>query len=362
MRTLIPTSDPKTIKKWRAKLMRDTFSKSYFNQRFINDSDQAVIQQKKDLENEAGDTISFDLNAQLRGKPTYGDNKLQGKAEALRFYTDTVKIDQARKSVDSGGRMTKKRTIHNLRMLSKDRLSDYWSKFMDEIIFMYLSGARGINQDFFETPAFVGHAGNPFQAPDASHLLVANQKAKATLVAGDKMTRQLIERAVAHTDMMRAQDPTTANMLPVQIEGGDHYVCLMSSWQAYDLRNSDTNGWVDIQRAATQAEGRKSPIFKGGLGMINDVILHKHSSVIRFNDYGSSSDVEAARALFMGRQAGVIAYGQTGGMRFSWSEEPTDHGNNIEVAAGLIFGAKKTRFNNKDFGLLSLDTAAASPN
>lgn len=363
MRTLIPTSDPKTIKKWRAKLMMDTFKKSYFNQRFVNDSDQAVIQQQKDLENDAGDTISFDLNAQLRGTPTYGDNKLQGKAEALRFYTDTVKIDQARKSVDSGGRMTKKRTLHNLRQLSKDRLSDYWSKFMDEIFFMYLSGARGINEDFFETTAFVGHAGNAFAAPDSAHILYGGSAtSKATVAATDKMDRTLIERAIAKTDMMRAQDPTTANMLPVQLEGGDHYVCLMSSWQAYDLRNADTNGWVDIQKAATQAEGRKNPIFRGGLGMINDVILHKHSSVIRFDDYGAGNNVAAARALFMGRQAGVVAYGQSGGMRFTWSEEKTDHGNNIEVAAGLIFGAKKTRFNNKDFGLLSLDTAAASPN
>ena len=360
MRTIVASNDPKTVKKWRSNLMRDTFSKSYFNNRFVNNTDQAVIQQLKDLENEAGDTVSFDLNAQLRGKPTYGDNKLQGKAEALRFYTDTVKIDQARKAVDSGGRMTKKRTLHNLRQISKDRLSDFWSKYMDEIIFMYLSGARGINEDFFETPGFVGHAGNAFTAPDAAHILFPSGKVKNTIVAGDTMSRNLIERAVAEAAMMRAKDPTTANMLPVQIEGGQHYVCLMSEWQSYDLRNSDTNGWVDIQKAATQAEGRKNPLFKGGLGMINNVVLHAHSSAIRFNDYGAGT-VEAARALFMGRQAGVIAYGQSGGMRFSWSEEETDHGNNIEVAAGLIFGAKKVRFNNKDFGLMSLDTAAARP-
>lgn len=362
MRTLIPTSDPKTIRKWRAKLMRDTLSKSYFNRRFISDGEQAVVQQLKDLENSPGDNVQFDLNVQLRGKPTYGDNKLQGKAEALRFYTDNVKIDQARKSVDSGGRMTKKRTIHNLRMIAKDRLSDYWSKFIDEIIFMYLAGARGINEDYFESPAFVGHAGNPFQAPDAAHLLFANNKTKSTLAAGDKMSRDLIERAVAEAEMMRAKDPTTANMLPVMIDGASHYVCVMSIWQAYDLRNADTNGWFEIHKALTTAEGKNDPIFKGGLGMINDVVLHKHSSVVRFDDYGSGGDIAAARALFMGRQAGVIAYGQSGGMRFNWSEEDTDHGNNIEVAAGLIFGVKKTRFNNKDFGLMSLDTAAKSPN
>ena len=65
----------------------------------------------------------------------------------------------------------------------------------------------------------------------------------------------------------------------------------------------------DIADASLAAEGRKNPIFMGGLGMINNTVLHKHRNVIRFSDYGSGSNVLAARALFMGRQAAVVAYG-----------------------------------------------------
>ena len=361
MRTTITTGDIKTVKKWRAALMRDTFGKSYFHSKFISASQNAVIQQLKDLENDAGDNIQFDLTVQLRGKATYGDDRLEGKAEALRYYTDNVKIDQARKAVDSGGRMTRKRTIHDLRANAKEKLSSYWSKFLDEICFMYLSGARGINEDFFESATYVGHAGNAFQAPDAAHLLMPGVKVKATLASTDKMDRELIERSVAATDMMRAKDPTTANMNPIDIDGGKHYVLVMSPYQAYDLRNSDTNGWVEINKMAGD-RGGKNRLFKNSLGMLGDVVLHKHASTIRFNDYGAGGNVEAARALLMGQQAGVVAYGQSGGMRFNWNEEEVDHNNGVEISAGLIFGAKKTRFNNKDFGLMSLDTAAASPN
>ena len=96
--------------------------------------------------------------------------------------------------------------------------------------------------------------------------------------------------------------------------------------------------------------------------MINNVVLHSHESAIRFSDYGAGANLPAARALFMGRQAGVVAFGSTGGLRFDWSEETQDHGNEPVVAAGIIIGVKKTRFNSKDFGVFAVDTYAVDPN
>ena len=39
-----------------------------------------------------------------------------------------------------------------------------------------------------------------------------------------------------------------------------------------------------------------------------------------------------------------------------------DYDNEPTVIAGTILGVKKSRFNGKDFGILSLDTAAKDPN
>jgi len=136
----------------------------------------------------------------------------------------------------------------------------------------------------------------------------------------------------------------------------------MTPFQEHSLRTDAGSSWLDVQKAAATAEGRASPIFKGGLGMINNVVLHSHESVIRFNDYGAGANLPAARALFLGRQAGVIAYGNGGGgMRFSWAEDVDDYGNEPSVQAGTIFGVKKTRFNGKDFGVLAVDTYAKNP-
>jgi N4-gp56 family major capsid protein len=362
--TVVPFGDPKAQKKWSANLAVDTRKKSYFENRFIGTDDNSIIQRKTELETDAGDTISFDLCVQMRNKPTYGDARLEGKEESLRFYTDQVIVDQVRHAASAGGKMSRKRTAHDMRMIAKNRLGDYFARLLDELFFMYLSGARGINEDFIEDTTYTGFAGNALTAPDAAHLVYGGSAtSKASLVAGDTMTVTVVERAKNKADMMQARNPQVANMVPVKVESSEHYVLLMSPFQEYSMRtNAGANQWMDLQKAAAGAEGRKNPIFMGTLGMINNVLLHSHRNTIRFSDYGAGANVLASRALFMARQAGVVAYGTAGGLRYSWEENTKDYGNEPTVASGFIGGMKKTVFNNRDFGVISIDTAAADPN
>lgn len=361
--TTVAFGDPKAAKKWSANLAVDQRKKSYFENRFIATDDNAVIQRKTELEGDAGDTISFDLCIQMRNKPTYGDARLEGKEESLKFYTDQVYIDQVRHAASAGGKMSRKRTAHDMRAIAKSRLGDYFARLMDELFFMYLSGARGINEDYIEDTTYAGFAGNAFAAPDSDHLLYAGAAtAKNNLVVGDKMVKGTVEKALNKAEMMQARNPEAANMVPVMNGSDEQYVVLMSPDQAYDLRVADTTGWLDIQKAAAAAEGRNNPIFKGGLGMIGGAVLHKHRNVVRFNDYGVGVNLNAARALLLGRQAAVVAFGTSGGLRYSWEEATKDFGNEPTVASGFIGGIKKTRFNGKDFGVISIDSAAKDPN
>lgn len=361
--TVFASGDPKTIKRWSANLAVDQMKKSYFEGRFIGTSDNSVIQRKTELEGDAGDRISFDLCIQMRAKPTYGDARLEGKEESLKFYTDEVVIDQVRHAASAGGKMSRKRTAHDMRAVAKSRLGDYFARLVDELFFMYLAGARGINEDFIEDTSYTGFAGNALQAPDSDHLIYAGAaNSKASLAATDKMVKGTIEKALNKAEMMQARNPETANMVPVSNGSEEQYVVLMNPDQAYDLRVADTTGWLDIQKAAAGAEGRNNPIFKGGLGMIGGAVLHKHRNVIRFNDYGAGGNVNAARAVLLGRQAAVVAYGTSGGMRYSWEETTKDYGNEPAVASGFIGGIKKTRFNGRDFGVIAIDTASKDPN
>lgn len=361
--TVIAWGDPKAKKAWSTGLAVDQVKKAYFEKKFVGTDENSIIQRKTELESDAGDRVSFDLSVQLRGEATEGDARLEGKEENQKYYTDEVIIDQVRHAVSAGGAMTRKRTNLNLRGNARRLLSDYWARFNDEMMFIYLSGARGINKDFLFSLDWAGRAGNPLQAPDSGHLLYGGAAtSKATLTANDKMTRAVIEKAQVKATMLQAQDPENANMVPVSIDGEEHYCIVMNPFQAHDLRTASGSEWLDVQKAAAAAEGKANPIFKGGLGMIKNVVLHEHRNSIRFSDYGAGSNVNAGRALFLGRQAGVVAYGTSGGMRWDWKEETKDYGNEPTVASGAIFGFKKARFNGRDFGVLSIDTAATDPN
>lgn len=365
-RTIIGLNDPKAVQKYSAFLAVDTARISYWNKKFMGEGEESPtpIQMLPHLENDAGEQITFDLSVQLTMEPVEGDDVLEGQEEDLKFYTDQVYIDQLRGGVNTGGRMTRKRTIHNLRKVARKRQSEWWARVFDELFFMYGSGARGVNSDYIFRSSYNGFANNAFSAPDAEHILYGGAAtSKASMVAGDKFDLNLIDKAKTRATMMGGGVQETPQIQPIMVDGSEHYAIVMNPWQEYDLRtNSGAGQWLDIQKAAAGAEGRNNPIFKGSLGMHNDVILHSHKGAIRFDDYGAGSNVEATRALFLGRQAMVCAFGSAGsGLRFDWNEESRDNGNQAVITTSTVVGMKKTKFNGKDFGMMALDTAAVDP-
>lgn len=363
--TIIGLNDPKAVKKYSAFLAVDVARDSYFSRKFMGGKDSSMpIHNLKELESEAGDTISFDLSMQLKMQPVEGDTPLEGKEEDLKFYSDSVVIDQMRGGVNTGGRMTRKRTIHDLRKVARKRQGEWWARVFDELFFMYLSGARGVNADYIFPTSYTGFASNALSAPDSEHIIYCNSSGtKQAMTNNDKMALSWIDKAIAKASMMGGGVQGVPKIQPILINGERHFVCVMNPWQVYDVRTSTTTGhWLDIQKAAAGAEGRKSPIFQGGLGMYNNVVLHEHQAVIRFSDYGNPASLGAARALFMGVQAAVLAFGTSGtGLRFGWYEESRDNGNQVVISTHSIFGMNKVTFNSLDFGIMVLDSYAAAP-
>lgn len=367
-RTIIGVNDAKAVKRYAGLLAYDQSQKSYFDQRFTGRGEHAEVpfQILTDLESDAGEAISYDLLAEMTMAPVEGEDNLEGKEEAQKFYTDTIYIDQARCGVNTGGKMTRKRTLHNLREKARFQQSGWWARLRDEIRFIYLSGARGINANFLLPLGYTGRANNGLVAPDADHQLYGNDAtAKANIDSADMFDLRLIDRAKTRADSQGGGASGKLVLKPCKIDGEEAHVCVMHTFQEDDIRqNTGTGQWLDIQKAAAAAIGSKSPIFKGSLGMYRGVILHSHRNVIRFSDYGSSVNLPAARALFMGAQAGVEAYGSPGtGLRFDWNEETRDNGDKVVITSSCIWGTKKvtatTVAGPQDLGVFALDTYAA---
>jgi len=376
-RTTIGVNDPKAVKRYSGNLALDTRAKSFFSSRFMARGAEAEvpIQVLTDLESDAGEEIRYDLLAELTMAPIEGEDTLEGKEERQRFYTDSIYIDQARCGVNTGGRMTRKRTLHNLREKAKRQQSSWWARLHDELLFIYLSGARGIGLSTVGLPlGYTGRANNPLVVPDANHLLFGgnatafnNITNEAPGVAGnDCMSLNVISNAVSRATVQGGGGTGVPVMQPCKIDGNEVFVCVMHTWQEEDLRRSTATGdWLDLQKAAAGAEGRDSPLFKQSLGMHRGTLLHSHKNVVRFNNAGAGGNFEAARALFMGAQAGVVAYGSPGtNMRFDWFEESRDNGDKVVISTSSIFGCKKTTFTTEagpqDFGVFAIDTFCAS--
>jgi N4-gp56 family major capsid protein len=300
-------------------------------------------------------------------QPIEGDTELHGKEEGLSFYTDNVYIDQMRGGADCGGRMTRKRTLHDLRKIARARSIDWWARVFDEIIMMYLAGARGTNTEFVFPTTYSGYANNSLTSPDTNHIVYGGvATSKASLLVTDKLSTLPIDRAVAYAEMMGGGGPAYSEIPQIQkceVDGEEVFLMVIDPYQKFDLRrNTTANDWADIQKAIATAVGKETPFIKGGVGMWNGVVIHSHPNIIRFTDYGSGSNVSASRALFCGMQAGVVAFGSPGqDLRFGWHEEERDNGNKVIITTHTIWGFKKVTFNGNDFGVMAIDTAATRP-
>lgn len=370
-RTVVGINDPKAVKKYSVALSLDASQRAYWNSRFMGSGANAEtpLQVHTDLERDAGEEIKYDLLAELRMEPIEGDDTLEGKEEGQRFYTDSIYIDQARCGVNTGGRMTRKRTIHNLREKAKRQQASWWARFFDELCFIYLSGARGVNENFITRVGYTGRANNALTAPSANQYFFGGAATSfGNISASDKMDLSVIDKLVTRAETQGGGATDIPVLQPCKIDGEEHFVLVMHKFQEDDVRKASGGAsWLEIQKALASAIGRASPIFKGGLGMYRNVILHSHRNAIRFANAGAGGNVEAARALFLGAQAGVVAFGSPGtGMRFDWNEESRDNNNMVVITTSSIFGVKKTTFTMpeagtaQDFGVYACDTAAAS--
>lgn len=343
-------NDPLAVKLWGRKLMREALKKTWVY-RFIGQDDNSVIYMKTETQKQAGDKITYGLRMQLDGDGIAGDGTLEGNEEALTTYSDSIIIDQIRHAVRSAGRMSEQRVPFSVREEARAGLQDWWAGRFDQWFFNQIAGNTAQSD--------VRYTGlQSVSAPDSDHIIRAGSKSSdESLSASDTFNLTLIDNAV---ELANTASPL---IRPLRVAGDDYFVMFLHDYQVTDMRtNTDTGQWFDIQRAAM--EGGKvsgNPIFTGALGIYNGVILHKANRIpLGVSSSTGNSVSNTRRAVLCGAQAGCLAFGvDNGPMRMEWVEELFDYGNQLGVSAGTICGMKKTRFNSKDYGTVTVSTYAA---
>jgi len=349
-----------------------------------------------DLAKGAGDNVSIDLFNILQGKPVMGDQRISGKMMQLTYSSMDVRIDQVRGGADSGGRMTQKRTVHNLRNISMAGLQAWMQRLEDQTSIVHLAGARGSqNTTDWVVPAqtdpdFASIMVNTVKAPTKNRYFAANDATGPDDIGtNDALTLQDVDRIVAQL----RESPVV--MQSVKIKGDDRawndplWVMFVTErqWLYLQSRTSQTTWRQAVQYAfERKSSGVKHPLFDAYETIMWNGVLIKRMNryAIRFNagdsvvkDTGGAdggtyteSTVQTAqpvdRAIIVGAQAMAKAYGKSASDYFyDWSEEEVDHKNNIETVCASMGGSAKIRFKidgaDTDFGVAVVDSYAPDP-
>lgn len=353
-----------------------------------------------DLSRTAGDSVSVDMFNILQGRPATGDTLIAGRMMNLSSSSMDIKINQLRGGVSTGGRMTRQRTLHDLRTVGRAGLAGWWTRMNDQIKLVHLAGARGsqytsdwvvpLASDAEYADIMVNSVTPPtydkhFYAGDATSL--------ATLDATDILTLDDIDRLRASIDEM--ETPMQPVMLPDDPAAADEplFVLLVTArvWHYLQTRTGE-KAWRTFLMNA-QVRGSKNPLFSGSPGMWNGILIKKMPRAIRFSPgevvtvctdsaaaSTTTSTVDAAlggadvanyavdRCLLLGAQALAEVWGQhsKSGTHMAWHEETTDHDNVLEASISAIGGWGKLRFKDstgytKDHGVAVIDCCAPNP-
>lgn len=353
----------------------------------------APIVRVTNLEKTAGDEVTMDIFHNLTGLPTMGDRKLEGRGESMSQAHFDLKIDQGRHLVDAGGRMSQKRTKHNLRATSRKLMQGWYGRLQDERTQVHLFGARGdfVNENTIlplaDHPEFEEYMVNPVTPPTYNrHMYGGDATAVDNLDAADLMTLSVVD------NLRLFLDESGSPIQPMQFEADEQRMhdplwgFYISPRQWFDLQASTSmKDWQKMTAdAVKRSQGFNHPLFKGECAMWNGILIKKMNRTTRFST-GSTVDVctnsknatvtqvapgvAVERAVLLGAQALGHAWGragkkEVGAHHFHMHEEPADHGNSTETVIAWMDGMGKVRFKNKDgyltdHGVIAVDTAVS---
>jgi len=348
---------PLAVKLWSRKLYEDVVGKGYYG-RFIGKGSNSLFQIKEETSKGPGDKVTFGLRALPTGAGVQGDATLEGNEEALVTYSDSVTIDQLRHAFRSGGKMSEQRVPFSVREELRGAAEDWWFERLETSIANQLAGYA--DQTDVRYTGMVA-ATEPSTATGITRIVVggghtAESSLSATTTHAIKLSDLDKAAAIAKTQ--------TPRIRPIRVDGKELFVCFLHPYQILQLRQdaSTAGNFFDVQKA--QLTGGKisdNPIITGGEFIYNGTIVYEwpYLPVVKST---VSSSTSYRRGVFCGAQALAIAVGMdNSATKMSWVEERFDYQNQLGVSAGMIFGAKKTRFNSSDYATIVMSGYAPAP-
>lgn len=364
--TSFPVNDALAVKLWSKTLDNEALKYTDIGP-LIGDGPNAIIHRKSETSKGPGDQVTYGLRMQLSGAGFTENQLAEGNGESLTIYSDALVINELGHvvGVKNGNTIDAQRVPFNLREEARDGLADWYGKRYSVAFFNQVCG--------YTPQTDVRFTGlNGINAPSTTRIIRQSGRASDDLLtSADTFTINLIDKA------KEMAITATPKVRPVTIMGGkgdggrrdynatltDKYVMYLHPYQITDVRTSTSTGqWLDITKAAmTGGRVTGNPIYSGAIGEYNGVILRSSFDVTPGVSAGGVTVANTNRAVLLGGQAAMIAFGQKDSPgKYRWNEELFDHKRRLEVSAWTIHGIRKTRFNSVDYGTVVVSTYSAA--
>lgn len=363
--TSYPVNDALAVKLWEADLLHEV-TKGIEVAPLIGTNANAIIHQKTELKN-TGDQVTFGLRTKISGAGKTEGQVLEGHEESLTTYSDAVVVNELRHAVRVKNKDTidAQRITFDLRDEARDALTDWFAERFSLWFFIQASGYTAATMTYrgTSTPLSAIYRGfNAVTAPSTNRKVFAGSglttdegvNADSTATFNLNIIDRCKEKAMLANPRIR----------PVRVDGGEYYVMYLHPTQVYDLRTNTSDGqWMDFQKMAYTGRGADNPIFKGGIGMYNGVILRENEDVVPgVHSTSGAEQTSTRRALFLGAQAMCFAQSSkfSKSNPYKWVEKTFDYENELGVSVKGLMGLKKTIFNSEDFGVITATTYATT--
>lgn len=335
------TNDQQTVKRWAVGAEAETLKKCYA-MNFAGRNSGSLLQIRDELSKAAGDLLKWHLRVQLEGEILGSTDTFEGNEDTLTYYQDSFTIDEVGKPVRWKTQMDAQRVTLDQLEEAKEAVADFMADYIDTAFFNQVCGYT------VETrTAWTGN--NSVSAPDTDHVLYpSGVTSDDGLTSAHIFTLDDLDVAIE-----RAKTLSPA-LRPIKHEGRDLFICFIHPYNTSQLR-ADGTRWDDIQMAKLQGGYNidSNPLFTGALGVYNGVVLIESSRVTQ-GVHGSEAEEDVRRPVLCGAQAAVLGWGRVGGTpeRFKWVEKVFDYDREQGIAASMIWGLKKSRYNSKDYGTI----------
>jgi N4-gp56 family major capsid protein len=327
---------------WSTRLFYQAVKKTFWYKYEGGEGSNSPIVRKDDLEAKPGtDTLFMDIALNLTGAGATGDTALlEGNEEQVKFRQASITIDSLQHAV-RWSKLGKILINHDMRKTAENLLRKHLAGRLDDQVFNELTGGTG---------ATIAEASLPTTMKWFAGSATAISGIADTAGAGK----------LELTDISNIKAYAVNNNFVEPLEMGDSYTgeemygLVVDPYAALALKLS--SAWQQAQRDA-QTRGETNPLFKGSIGVWDNVAIFLSNRVRTAND--GSGSIRVARNVFFGAQALARAYVSYP----DWSEQYFSYGQEQGIAYWTALGVKMLVFDlnsSETPGTTTDDTAIGS--